>query len=122
MTSKNTATGKVKAKRIAVKKPLTESQNREPDGTWFVYLLRCADGSLYTGITNDVPRRVEKHNVGTASRYTRSRLPAVLVYQEAQANRSMALKRELAIKARSRQEKESLIRATGLTKGRVKTK
>ncbi len=80
---------------------------------WFVYLLRCADGSLYTGITNDVPRRLKQHNAGTASRYTRSRLPAVLVYQEAQVSHSHALKRELAIKGLSRQEKESMIRVAG---------
>ena len=98
-----------KAKEVAVEKLRTELKNGEPEATWFVYLLRCADGSLYTGITNDVPRRLEQHNAGTASRYTRSRLPAVLVYQEAQASHSLALKRELAIKALSRQEKESLI-------------
>jgi len=69
-----------------------------------------------------VPRRLEKHNAGTASRYARSRLPAVLVYQEAQASRSQALKRELAIKALSRHAKESLILAAGLTRRRVKTK
>ena len=60
-------------------------------------------------ITNDIPRRLVKHNAGTASRYTRSRLPVELVYQEVQASRSDALKRELAIKALSRQEKETLI-------------
>jgi predicted GIY-YIG superfamily endonuclease len=76
---------------------------------WFVYLLRCADGSLYTGIAKDVSRRCERHNAGTASRYTRSRLPVSVAYQEAQATRSLALKRELAIKAMSRQEKEALI-------------
>ena len=76
---------------------------------WFVYLLRCGDGSLYTGITKDVARRCEQHNAGTASRYTRSRLPVALVYQESQANQSLALKREAAIKAMSRLEKESLI-------------
>lgn len=80
--------------------------------TWFVYILRCVDGSLYTGITNDVSRRCEQHNAGTASRYTRSRLPVSLEYQEAQATQSLALKREAAIKAMSRQEKESLIRLT----------
>ena len=64
--------------------------------TWFVYILRCADGSLYTGITRDVTRRCEQHNAGTASRYTRGRLPASVVYQEAQATQSLALKRELA--------------------------
>lgn len=78
--------------------------------TWFVYILRCADGSLYTGITKDVNRRCEQHNAGTASRYTRSRLPVSLEYQEAQAAQSPALKREAAIKAMSRQAKESLIR------------
>lgn len=76
---------------------------------WFVYILRCADDTLYTGITNDLIRRCDQHNAGTASRYTRSRLPVVLVYHEAEATRSLALKRELAIKALSRQQKESLI-------------
>lgn len=84
--------------------------------------MRCADGSLYTGITNDLPRRLEQHNAGTASRYTRSRLPVALVYQDVQPNQSMALKRELAIKALSREAKESLIRAAGLTMKRVETK
>ena len=98
---------KAATKEVAVKKLLNESEANE---RWFVYLLRCADGSLYTGITNDVPRRLKQHNAGTASRYTRSRLPAVLVYQEAQASRSHALKRELAIKDLSRQEKELMIR------------
>ena len=83
------------------------------DATWFVYILRCADDTLYTGITNDLIRRCEQHNAGTASRYTRSRLPVELVYQEAQGNRSVATKREIEIKALSRQEKESLIRAAG---------
>jgi len=101
-----------KAKELAVKKLLTELR-AGTDGTWFVYLLRCADGSLYTGITNNMPRRLKQHNAGTASRYTRSRLPAVLVYQEAQASRSHALKRELAIKEFSRQKKESMIQAAG---------
>ena len=78
--------------------------------TWFVYILRCADGSLYTGITKDVIRRCGQHNAGTASRYTRSRLPVNLEYREPQATQSLALKREAAIKAMSRQEKESLIR------------
>ena len=83
------------------------------DGEWFVYLLRCADDSLYTGITNDVSRRCDQHNAGTASRYTRGRRPTSLVYQETQANRSLALKREVAIKALSRQQKESLILSAG---------
>jgi predicted GIY-YIG superfamily endonuclease len=77
---------------------------------WFVYILRCADDSLYTGIAKDVDRRLKQHNAGTASRYTRSRLPVTREYQEEQPNQSMALKREFAIKAMSRQKKESLIR------------
>lgn len=77
---------------------------------WFVYILRCADNTLYTGITNDLVRRCDQHNAGTASRYTRSRLPVVLVYQETQANRSLALKREVTIKALPRQQKESLVK------------
>lgn len=94
-----------KAKEVAVlklRKQLSEQ--------WLVYILRCADGSLYTGITNDLERRVDQHNAGTAARYTRSRLPVVCVYREPQQNQSMALKRELAIKALSRTVKEALIR------------
>jgi predicted GIY-YIG superfamily endonuclease len=82
-----------------------------PVGAWFVYLLRCRDDSLYTGITTDPTRRLQQHNKGTASRYTRSRRPVVLVYQECQASRSLALKRELAIKGLSRNEKDSLVRS-----------
>ena len=79
--------------------------------SWFVYILRCADGSLYTGITKDVSRRFEQHNAGTASRYTRSRLPVALEYQESQKSQSAALKRELAIKALTREKKELLIKS-----------
>jgi UV DNA damage endonuclease len=101
-----------KAKEIAVAKLLSDLKQGEAEATWFVYLLRCADGSLYTGITNDLARRLEQHNAGTASRYTRSRLPAVLVYQESQPNKSMALKRELEIKKLSREAKKSLIHSS----------
>jgi predicted GIY-YIG superfamily endonuclease len=83
------------------------------DGIWYVYLLRCADGSLYTGITTDLRRRWRQHDNGTASRYTRSRRPVALVYHEAHTSRSLALKREAAIKALSRWEKESLVRLAG---------
>ena len=72
---------------------------------WFVYMVRCADASLYTGIAKDVARRCQQHNAGTASRYTRSRLPVELVYQEAHHTRSSALKREAVIKTMDRQEK-----------------
>ena len=79
--------------------------------TWFVYILRCADDTLYTGITTDLNRRCEQHNTGTASRYTCSRLPVSMVYHEVQATRSLALKRELEIKAMSRKVKEELIKS-----------
>ena len=78
--------------------------------TWFVYVLRCADGTLYTGITTDVGRRCKQHNAGTASRYTRSRRPVRLVYQEPHPDQGSALRREAAIKALSRREKQALIR------------
>ena len=82
-----------------------KSDDRPLQSNWFVYLVRCADGSLYTGITKDVARRFRQHNAGTASRYTRSRLPVQLVYHEAQPDQSSALKREAAIKAMTRREK-----------------
>jgi predicted GIY-YIG superfamily endonuclease len=82
----------------------------KPSGkAWFVYLLRCANGTLYTGIAKDVSRRCQQHKAGTASRYTRSRLPVELVYQEAHASRGSALRREAAIKALPRRQKESII-------------
>ena len=64
---------------------------------WFVYIIRCADGPLYTGITTDLARRTRQHNAGTAARYTRSLRPVKLVYQESQGSQSLALKREAAI-------------------------
>jgi predicted GIY-YIG superfamily endonuclease len=72
-------------------------------------LVRCADGSLYTGIALDVARRVAQHNAGRASKYTRSRRPVELVYRERQADRGAALRREAAIKALPRKAKEALI-------------
>ncbi|MDA1015462.1 MAG: UV DNA damage repair endonuclease UvsE, partial [Planctomycetota bacterium] len=95
-----------KAKEVAVLKLKKQLAER-----WFVYVVRCADGSLYTDIAKGVDRRLDQHNAGTASRYTRSRLPVRLEYQEEQPNQSMALKRELAIKALSRKAKEALIQS-----------
>ena len=100
----------ITAKRIAIDRLRMELMTAKTlKETWFVYLLRCADDSLYTGIAKDVSRRCEQHNAGTASHYTRSRLPVAVVYQEPQASRSLALKREAAIKALSRRKKEKLI-------------
>lgn len=75
---------------------------------WRVYILRCSDGTYYTGITNDLPRRITQHNKGTGAKYTRARKPVVLVYCEAHLDRSSASKREAAIKALSRVQKEAL--------------
>ena len=76
---------------------------------WFVYMLRCGDGSLYTGYTDDVLRRLAVHRSGKGGRYTRSHLPLELVYQEELPDKSAALRREAAIKRLSRQEKLALI-------------
>ena len=76
---------------------------------WLVYILRCVDGSLYTGITSELPKRLKAHAAGKASRYTRSRLPVKLVYSEPQESKSAALKREAAIKKLPRRAKELLI-------------
>lgn len=80
--------------------------------SWHCYLLECADGSLYTGITNDLAKRVAAHNAGTASKYTCSRLPVRLVYCEAHPDRSAASRREAAIKKLKRASKLALTTAT----------
>ena len=79
------------------------------DDGWFVYIVECADGTLYTGITNDLERRVGAHNEGTGARYTRGRRPVVLRYSERQPDRSHASAREHRIKALSRAGKRALI-------------
>jgi putative endonuclease len=76
---------------------------------WLVYMLRCRDGSLYTGITNDLPKRLTAHTAGRASKYTRSRIPVRLAYSEPQRSKSAALKREAANKRLRRAEKDRLV-------------
>ena len=76
-------------------------------------MVQCAAATLYTGIARDVDRGCQQHNTGTASRYTRSRLPVVLVYREAHASRNSALQRAAAIKAVTRRQKLALIRLAG---------
>ena len=92
-----------KAKEVAVLKLMRQLSER-----WFVYILRGADGSLYTGITKDVNQRLEQHNAGMASRYTRGRLPVTVIYREGSMPKGTALRRELTIKALSRKSKEAL--------------
>lgn len=80
---------------------------------WFVYILRCADNSLYTGVALDVDKRLDQHNGidKNGAKYTQARRPVELVYQEASISRSEACKREHAIKSLSKQQKEQLIKA-----------
>jgi len=73
------------------------------------YILRCADGTLYTGITNDMDKRLAAHNAGTASKYTRARGPLALVFVETCADKPAALKREMEIKGLSRAKKLILL-------------
>ena len=75
---------------------------------WYVYMLRCGDGSLYTGCTDDVARRLAAHQSGKGAKYTRSRLPVSLAYQEEQPDKSAALRREAAIKRLKRPQKLAL--------------
>lgn len=76
---------------------------------YWVYILQCGDGTLYTGITTDIPRRLRQHGSGKGAKYTRSRLPVVLRYQEGPMDKSEALRRELEIKKMPRGEKLRLI-------------
>jgi len=79
----------------------------------YAYVLRCADGTLYCGWTNDLERRLAAHNAGTGARYTRSRRPVELVYYEIFATKHGAMSREAQIKRLARQEKLALIRSGG---------
>jgi predicted GIY-YIG superfamily endonuclease len=76
---------------------------------WYVYILRCSDGTLYTGSTDNVERRVAVHNSGKGAKYTRSRRPVEIVYREEYETYSAALKREAAIKKLSRRDKLALL-------------
>lgn len=76
---------------------------------WYLYILRCGDGTLYTGITTDVNKRLSVHRSGKGAKYTRGRQPLELVYRESCENHSQALKREWEVKQLTRQEKETLI-------------
>ena len=78
---------------------------------WYVYILRCGDGTLYTGMTDDVERRLAAHRAGRGAKYTRGRGPLELVYRETLPDRSSALRREARIKRLPRAEKLALIAA-----------
>ena len=76
---------------------------------WYLYILRCSDDSLYTGITTDLERRLEEHREGNGSKYVMSRLPCEMVYKEELESRSEALKREAAVKSWDKEKKEELV-------------
>ncbi|MHB8258525.1 MAG: GIY-YIG nuclease family protein [Acidiferrobacterales bacterium] len=79
---------------------------------WQVYIIECRDGSLYTGITSDLARRLLQHNAGRAARYTRGRGPVILRHREGYVTRAQALKREWAIKRLTRTQKQALLHST----------
>ena len=88
-------------------KKISVEKTKQP---WFVYMMQCADASLYTGITIDLERRMREHNdIRKGAKYTRARQPIVLAYTESAENRSAALKREAALKKLPRKEKLLLI-------------
>ena len=78
-------------------------------GLWFCYILCCSDDTFYTGITNDLKKRLEAHNAGTAAKYTRGRRPVELVFMENCTDKSAALKREMKIKSLARAQKLALL-------------
>jgi putative endonuclease len=82
----------------------------ETGAVWSLYILKCGDGSLYTGVTTDIDRRFSEHQEGTGSRYTRTRRPVVLVHREECGSRSQALSRECVVKSLPRRKKDDLIR------------
>lgn len=86
-----------------------ESEQMKSDVRYATYMVRCNDGSLYTGYSTDVERRVKTHNSGKGAKYTRARRPVELVYVEYSKTKSDALKREVAIKKLTRTKKELLI-------------
>jgi putative endonuclease len=79
---------------------------------WVCYVLQCADGTLYCGVTNDLEKRLSAHNAGAGAKYTRGRTPVKLVYCLSCADKSAAMKREIEVKQMSRQKKLALCRVT----------
>jgi putative endonuclease len=81
------------------------------DNVWLLYILQCADGTLYTGITNNLELRLEKHTLGTGAKYTKGRGPFKVIYTEECTDRSEASKREREVKGMSRVEKLGLVKS-----------
>ena len=82
---------------------------------WKVYIVKCSDKTFYTGITNNIKSRLETHNLGKGAKYTKSRLPVILVYLEPVDDKSSALRREIEIKKLNRSQKINLINSANLT-------
>ena len=82
---------------------------------WTVYIVKCSDKTFYTGITNNIKLRLETHNLGKGAKYTKSRLPVILVYLEPVDDKSSALRREIEIKKLNRSQKINLINSTDLS-------
>jgi putative endonuclease len=76
---------------------------------WYVYILRCSDNSLYTGITTNLSLRIKRHNSSKGAKYLRSKIPATLVFSEKHSDKSAALKREFELKSLTKAQKEKLI-------------
>jgi putative endonuclease len=98
------------AKSDQIPNPHKEDQQEEAEQqSHFVYMLRCADETLYTGYTNDIPKRLAKHNAGKGARYTRARLPVTLLASWSFSTKGQALRAEFAIKSLPRSHKLRLI-------------
>lgn len=85
----------------------------------YTYIVKCSDGSFYTGWTTDIDRRVKQHNSGKGAKYTRVRLPVELIYHEVYETKSEAMKREYEIKSMSRKKKEELVNLSVLSKQKL---
>lgn len=88
---------------------VTSYTHKTMNSTWSVYIVRCSDGTLYTGTSNNVERRVSQHNAKRGAKYTKTRLPVILIYQREFEDRSIACKEEYRIKQLSRTDKLKLI-------------
>ncbi|MCK4223607.1 MAG: GIY-YIG nuclease family protein [candidate division Zixibacteria bacterium] len=77
--------------------------------SWYFYILRCADSSFYSGITNNLEERLKEHNTGVGAKYTKTRLPVKLIYSEEFPDKSSACKREIEVKGWRREKKEALV-------------
>jgi predicted GIY-YIG superfamily endonuclease len=95
-------------KALQAKEPAPLGGVKEPDD-WELYILKCRDGSFYTGVTKDIERRLKMHQEGNASKYTRTRRPVELLYHEYCGSRTQALVRECAVKELPRKKKEELV-------------